>query len=79
MKKLFFKEMTIIGRFFCVYNTCKTGIFQVYRFNNNTYFKPRKPAKLATSVNGVKNLVPCVQCVYNGLIVGYNEVNLKVA
>lgn len=74
MKKSFYKGLKIIGRFFCVYNICKTGVYQVYKHCGNYYFRPRNKAKFGQTINGVKNLVPCVQCVYNGLIVGFNEV-----
>jgi hypothetical protein len=74
MAKRYFKNLKIIGRVFCLYNTRETGYFTLYVFDGKFYFKPRKQAIKGKEVNGVKNMVPATPCNF-GTVSGYQETN----
>jgi hypothetical protein len=72
MARKYYKGLQIAGTAFCIYNTNKTGVMPIYKHAGQTYFKPRKPAVNAESVNGVPNMVLCKPMVI-GVINGFIE------
>lgn len=74
MAKRYYKDLKILGKVFCLYNTRETGYFTLYTLAGQFYFKPRKIAVKGQIINGVANMVNCRSMLF-GNKSGYQEIN----
>lgn len=74
MAKQYYKNLKIIGKEFCIYNTNKTAKCNIYAYLGALYFRPQRiNANNGITINGVSNLVACMPFKI-GRFSGYKEI-----